>query len=72
MKEYGPEDIRLKSYSTIQCVASSQSGKSFLCTYIALKREKVFDKEHETIVYLYKHFQDIVKKRKRKIQIYIF
>ncbi len=55
--EYGPFDLRLAPFTTLQIVGKSFSGKTTLSLQIALKRKQVYQDPPEKVVYFYKNWQ---------------
>lgn len=59
-------DLRLKSFCSLQLTGASNSGKSTLSVSIALNRRKVYDQDHEAVIYYFQHEQPLISKAKEE------
>lgn len=59
MESYKADELRIKSFTSTLVVGSSNSGKSFFCLDVALKRNTVFSEPHEKTIYFFRYRQDI-------------
>lgn len=72
MDVYGPVNLKLKHGTSMQIVAPSRSGKTYLALDIALHRKEVYDVNQDICIYVYKQNQAVFEETKEKDKTIFF